>query len=1164
MQQSSEDKNRPTTPSYRIGVIKFFDTNKGFGYIASNKCEIKTPTYEDFYVNDFSFSEETAKRERAIVVFQYKYEHDGKGRAINVRRYAKSEKDIKLAVSYYGNHEIVALKETKINMFQKLEVPRQMIFPIVESLIKNETERNPETTKKHIQFFVDHYKTEISSGERYIFDRDYLHEEKTFWERLINILTQSEQVALLNIYPTLCRYISDAVTLQEWIDNETIDVTITSTLKDLKFAIDYLPDNLSNKAQAIIDNAVDKEVKKIFEAAIKYGDAAEMSLKRQLLPYSSLSSKKFDKEILHCRKIIQYNKFKENLDRYIANPDANYCMDNLFSSFSAMGDVKASYLEELLSSLQPIIKKFSENKKFVKAFFLINEISKYDSNFASSRKDALFLPVKRYLKNLASSNLNNTYGFESNFLSEYNTINDFFSLQESEELKEECRTIVVQSESIEVLITSTENIPQIISQNEVQHRIKLIIERWTFDNIREFIYNDSHALNSDIWLAEIIVSQALSIIQSKRLDVPFDEDADDVTINDWCDKPKNKNFIFLSHLSKYIISAPTRQLWVSYLQTLCYDDLILLYHNGIIDTLNEHVVCYITNSLTLEDTYSKSEHWYHKPTIKTESIRKIFSNPNIEIFTHIANRLKSMDISNESIALVVWLTELLAENKPNDSDYHTINAWNLNFQEKLIALKNSLMSNSHYSAILWAVHMQTTTSKDSLVEVFAWLPPYLQIRVVKKMFQLIADKKLYHTAESLYNYLQGGNGQLCLPVEIIFSYLKLRENTPTATFTNAQMLHLIADRDDHQEWIGIRDFINKCYGRWNADEPKDDNNEWRRDFYNGVISKDESTGMITLLLPNKMIDESSKLQVYNNKYYKIVSQLIPLVFGNENITPLQSSIGLIYKFLEKDLNELLYLARHFNFNNVYISLKTSYSIKETEEDFFCECRLSDKRCNWNSLPFYWCGNKPCFRPMIRFKTSDEWEDYTVLDFLRILNIPVDYANRVGKTTKYGYYIIFSAFLKSFAKFYDHLKCRSCGNLMKPLGISNFTSRVVNEFSCICESCAELGKTVYLNHCFNKVKCNAIIDSRDSAKCPNGQYICPKCGGCCSTENYRLRLSHLKETGGNISPWLMNFVSSNLGHWEKKEFFCQKCGKPMDYDFDTYRCKNCDVTYNNQN
>ena len=183
--------------------------------------------------------------------------------------------------------------------------------------------------------------------------------------------------------------------------------------------------------------------------------------------------------------------------------------------------------------------------------------------------------------------------------------------------------------------------------------------------------------------------------------------------------------------------------------------------------------------------------------------------------------------------------------------------------------------------------------------------------------------------------------------------------------------------------------------------------------------------------------------------------------------------------------------------------------------------------------------------------------------MRILGISPDYISKNGKRTKFGHYIILSSYLKSFAKFYEHLKCRECGKLMKPSGITNFTSWAVTEFSCTNDGCSKKGFVIYLNHCFNKRKCNATIDSRDSKQCPNGQYICPECGACCSTENFSLRISHLRMTGGYISDRLRLFVENDLGHWEKHEYYCYKCGKLMSRSNAHFHCDDCGTEYKHQ-
>ena len=427
----------------------------------------------------------------------------------------------------------------------------------------------------------------------------------------------------------------------------------------------------------------------------------------------------------------------------------------------------------------------------------------------------------------------------------------------------------------------------------------------------------------------------------------------------------------------------------------------------------------------------------------------------------------------------------------------------------------------------------------------------------------MSEGKIHHTAESFYNLISNGERPICFPLEIAFTYFKLREKDQTKTLDNNVMLQLLEGREDTDEWIGIRSIVTQCSGRWVVNELPDDRSNWKRNsYFNGIISNIQD-GRLRVFIPQKMVDEYGNIKEYNNKYYARAIQQIQITYKEDEYQIVSEPNGVSYYFDEAYEAELFAIARPFNFKYNGLNNFVGFETKEEDQEEFCECRLSDKVDNYHGLAFYWCGNKPCFRPPVRYRTDDEWEYYMILDFMRILGISPDYINKNGKRTKFGHYIILSSYLKSFAKFYEHLKCRECGKLMKPSGITNFTSRAVTEFSCTNDNCKKKGFIVYLNHCFNKQKCNATIDSRDSKQCPNGQYICPECGACCSTENFRLRISHLHMTGGYISDRLRLFVENDLGHWEKHEYYCYKCGKLMSNSNDHFHCDDCGTEYKHQ-
>lgn len=140
--------------TWNIGVVKFFDNKKGFGFIASNNCHIPRKEYvQDFHVRDSSFADASAKSDRALVVFE------GISVASKVRRYNKnSEEDRRLGITYYFDHEIMHLKGAKVNIFHDLSIPRIEWLPEVITRIKSQKDRTPESTLLMINHFVEKYK----------------------------------------------------------------------------------------------------------------------------------------------------------------------------------------------------------------------------------------------------------------------------------------------------------------------------------------------------------------------------------------------------------------------------------------------------------------------------------------------------------------------------------------------------------------------------------------------------------------------------------------------------------------------------------------------------------------------------------------------------------------------------------------------------------------------------------------------------------------------------------------------------------------------------------------------------------------------------------------------------------------------------------------------
>ena len=216
-------------------------------------------------------------------------------------------------------------------------------------------------------------------------------------------------------------------------------------------------------------------------------------------------------------------------------------------------------------------------------------------------------------------------------------------------------------------------------------------------------------------------------------------------------------------------------------------------------------------------------------------------------------------------------------------------------------------------------------------------------------------------------------------------------------------------------------------------------------------------------------------------------------------------------------------------------IKNDYSEFPKE---FCDGRLSvDIEGNEvldNDHKFWWCNNSKCFAHACELHNSSDWESYSIYDFLSILNI---------KYIKEDLEIYISL-INKVNKFLEHLRCRTCENLLRPIGRSNYAFYGVTTFNCINNDCKELDQQIYLSHCSNGF-CESIIDSRDSVKCkPDGKdqntcgwFVCNSCNACCTTANLNFRISIYNETK-------QTYKCHTEGHRDLGIISCNKCGDEM--------------------
>ncbi len=280
----------------------------------------------------------------------------------------------------------------------------------------------------------------------------------------------------------------------------------------------------------------------------------------------------------------------------------------------------------------------------------------------------------------------------------------------------------------------------------------------------------------------------------------------------------------------------------------------------------------------------------------------------------------------------------------------------------------------------------------------------------------------------------------------------------------------------------------------------------------------------------------------------------------------ESIFSILTKHVENDTSSLLSLNGFFEkCNGRSIPDKT----KETEDGVksivslkkipiprnveFCEgVRFKeDGKDRTYKHDCWWCRGGSCYEANQSLQLPINYNDYTLANFFSILNISFDKKE----------YFDFLGLLNKINVYLNHLNCRSCNHILKPNKEGYYSYYRISNFICSNSKC-ENKQTVYLNHCLGakkiaiKSRCDNLIDSRDTVRCnyskhnPSnnsekyGPYVCNLCGSCCSQKSLEKKHNELIQRKWNMQPGLDWKVRNKVGHLERGEIFCYKCGSEM--------------------
>jgi len=474
------------------------------------------------------------------------------------------------------------------------------------------------------------------------------------------------------------------------------------------------------------------------------------------------------------------------------------------------------------------------------------------------------------------------------------------------------------------------------------------------------------------------------------------------------------------------------------------------------------------------------------------------------------------------------------------------------------------IQNDFYNIILWTLDKENALDFELLKQKFIYFAPNEQVRIIRKLFFLKTRGQFDLTIEKLNEltrfdldlYKTNLNFNPDITVDIstdvvikaLLSYSKTQR-----FFVESELLTIILDdlKLDKTRRFRLSNYFENCLGRLTAEY------NWKR---NGEISK---------------------VKYGDNKFYYAITfeYDLNLVEAIKTLPGRKwNNETKVWGIPSQYETEVLNFAKEHRFfldfegsnytNNIHLAefkrtIKQGYlEVPNVPNGIsFCEGRLANKPHEMFKNEFWWCGGQPCFSKCETIHQTEEWEKYTLLDFCEILGLNTDETNKMGDYIPKGHYYQFIALINRFNRLLDKLYCQDCNHILYPsdFGSGHFAAHTIVRFQCRNESCSN-NDEIYLNHCLNG-QCNCIIDSRVSKRCDNGLFICDYCGSCCSHNMLERRLSNLKLTGGYIHDNLVKCVNEKLGHLERGEYFCYKCKSEMtEISNDIFQCSNCNVKY----
>ncbi len=1091
----------------QIGIVKWFDLEKGFGVIG-------TPEGEEYFLHLNSFTTNPQQIQKGTpLIFTSKLDKvKNRKAASKIRMICKSE-DWKMILSYIGKPDIIQIEShKKIQSFSLIKTSLYYFFK--------------EKKEEEIQnFIIDYFDNELDS-KNFVLYSELIENciSKCFSNDIsVNLLKNVfshfgenlDVEIVFNVWKhKKFKYISrneeeceiPESILKSYINE--IDINELTRILEFSYCSEFNSYYVNNKFSNL-ENLTSSEIKKLYKY-IEFEKETERENRKQQL--DNLYIQKIEEELIEKALNLDLIKNSSDLNSF------NDLIELIPSDFSDIDKIK------ITETINQIIAEKCSNEYKAELWFegIIKEISfetlsNYFFDNVNKKEKQVSILMKLEIGN--QLDLLKQYSSEYSFEKSFELLGEFLKKENSLNYSFDFSKVLFDSEFWKdkkggELIELFSN--YVHTQSNDEQKYELFLKGYVKNVPHIIVRQKIHKLNNN---------DCKRIFNNISDDEPFIKDI-------LTEKATDSNTDSLSWLYDLAIEFLDPENFKSFdkqvFEQIKISDYFSLWENG---KSKIFPLDYISNLLNDNfENYTQVKSWIFNKAITTDEISKF-------LFSYLYKQEK---ISNRIVFFkqVNHIKALLQLKETN--------------LERLIQIQNDF-----YNLILWTLDKEIILDFEILKKYYIYFNPDEQVRIFRKLFFLEASNKFDLTIEKLnelarfdldlYNINLEFNPDIAVDIstDVVIKVLtSFYQNN--RFFLESELLKVVLNDFVHNKTkrFKLSNYFENCLGRLTDDYNWKTNGEISKikygenNFYY-AITFDYDPYLVEALKVFKKRDFHRE----GNKYFGLKHWEIPsqyeaevLIFTKEN--------RFFLNFEGCNFANNTHLAK---FKRVAIPNGITY----------CEGRLADKPHYTFKSEFWWCGGQPCFGKCETIHTKEEWENYTLLDFCEILGLNTDEINSHSQLIPKGYYYQFIGIVNRFNRLLDRLYCVDCNHILYPVETDNFAAYNIIKFICKNNECKNKN-VIYLNHCLN---CNCIIDSRVSKKCNNDWHICHNCGSCCSHSKFEKRLSDLRLNGGKIYPRLLNYVEKKLGHLERGEYFCYKCETAMtEKSKDIFQCLKCHVRY----